>query len=154
MPLGCRQSRHLSRNQDFDLFKQKNKQMGSIGLKALKPTVFLVGNEFRLRIPFGKLVRFPNPSVLWDNFIDSLKAQRKLCLLGYITPHLSLTWHLLLGRRRTLPTGRRLPPSLSGTAFGLGRLPWKGSCHEVTEGFGLKSLTFLLKYGVFWYIIY
>ena len=61
---GCRQSRHLSRNQDFDLFKQKNKQTGSIGLKALKPAVFLVGNEFRLRIPFGKPIRFPNPSAL------------------------------------------------------------------------------------------
>ena len=60
----CRQSRHLSRNQDFDLFKQKNKQTGSIGLKALKPAVFLIGNEFRLRIPFGKLIRFPNPSAL------------------------------------------------------------------------------------------
>ena len=52
----CRQSRPLSRNQDFDLLKQKNKQTGSIGLKALKPAVFLVGNEFRLRIPFGKLL--------------------------------------------------------------------------------------------------
>ncbi len=51
-------------NQDFDLFKQKNKQTGSIGLKALKPAVFLVGNEFRLRIPFGKPIRFPNPSAL------------------------------------------------------------------------------------------
>ena len=60
----CRQSRHLSRNQNFDLFKQKNKQTGSGGLKALKPAVFLVGNKFRLRIPVGKLVRFPNPSAL------------------------------------------------------------------------------------------
>ena len=77
--------------------------MGSIGLKALKPTVFLVGNEFRLRIPFGKLVRFPNPSVLWDNFIDSLKAQRKLCLLGYKTPHPSL--------RDTFSTREKADPS-------------------------------------------
>ena len=31
-----------------------------------------------------------------------------------------------------------LPPSLSGTAFNLGRLPWKGSCHAVTEGFAFS----------------
>ncbi len=70
----CRQSRHLSRNQDFDLFRQRNKLTSSSGLKALKLcqhfasqsrlrrrglsppciAVFLAGNEFRLRIPFGK----------------------------------------------------------------------------------------------------
>ena len=41
-----------------------NKQTGSIG-KALKPVVFLVGSKFRLRISFGKPVRFPNPSATW-----------------------------------------------------------------------------------------
>ena len=46
----------LSRNQDFDLLRQKNKQTSSISLKASKLAVFLVGNEFRLRIPFGKLL--------------------------------------------------------------------------------------------------
>ena len=66
----------LSRKQVFDLLKQRNKQTSSISLKALKPcqhfasqsrlrrrgisspciTVFLVGSEFRLRIPFGKLL--------------------------------------------------------------------------------------------------
>ena len=44
----------LSRNQDFDLFRQRNKQTSSIGLKALKLVVFLAGNKFRLRIPFGE----------------------------------------------------------------------------------------------------
>ena len=46
----------LSRNQDFDLLRQRNKQTSSISLKALKLAVFLVGSEFRLRIPFGKLL--------------------------------------------------------------------------------------------------
>ena len=32
-----------------------------------------------------------------------------------------------------------LPPSLSGTAFEFGRLPWKGSCHAVTEGFAFSQ---------------
>ena len=52
----------LSRNQDFDLLRQKNKQTSSISLKASKLAVFLVGNEFRLRIPFGKRICFPSPS--------------------------------------------------------------------------------------------
>ena len=72
--LGCRQSRHLSRNQDFDLLRQRNKQTSSISLKASKPgqyfasqsrlrrrgisspciAVFLAWSEFRLRIPLGK----------------------------------------------------------------------------------------------------
>ena len=51
----------LSRNQDFDLLRQKNKQTSSISLKASKLAVFLVGNEFRLRIPFGKRICFPSP---------------------------------------------------------------------------------------------
>ena len=68
--LGCRQSRHLSRNQDFDLLRQRNKQTSSISLKALKLAVFLVGSEFRLRIPFGKRICFPNPSA----------ASKLLCL--------------------------------------------------------------------------
>ncbi|WP_418405435.1 hypothetical protein, partial [Anaerotignum faecicola] len=34
----------------------------SISLKALKLAVFLVGSEFRLRIPFGKRICFPSPS--------------------------------------------------------------------------------------------
>ena len=38
------------------MFRQKNKQAGSIGGKALKLAVFLGGNKFRLRIPFGKLL--------------------------------------------------------------------------------------------------
>ena len=46
----------LSRNQDFDLLRQKNKQTSSISLKASKLAVFLAGSEFRLRIPFGKLL--------------------------------------------------------------------------------------------------
>ena len=52
----------LSRNQDFDLFKQKKKQTCSGGRNAWKPAVFLGGNQFRLRVPFGKTLRFPNPS--------------------------------------------------------------------------------------------
>ena len=60
--LRCRQSRHLSRNQDFDLLRQRNKQTSSISLKALKLAVFLAGSEFRLRIPFGKRICFPSPS--------------------------------------------------------------------------------------------
>ena len=64
------------------MLRQKNKQTSSISLKASKPcqhfasqsrlwrqglsslciTVFLVGNEFRLRIPFGKRICFPSPS--------------------------------------------------------------------------------------------
>ena len=54
----------LSRNQDFDLFKQKNKQTSSISLKASKLAVFLAGSEFRLRIPFGKRICFPSPSAV------------------------------------------------------------------------------------------
>ncbi len=64
------------------MLKQRNKQTSSISLKALKAwqhfasqsrlrrrgisspciTVFLVGSEFRLRIPFGKRICFPSPS--------------------------------------------------------------------------------------------
>ena len=54
----------LSRNQDFDLLRQRNKQTSSISLKALKLAVFLVGNEFRLRILFGKRICFPSPSAV------------------------------------------------------------------------------------------
>ena len=39
-----------------------------MGLKALKPAVFLVGNGFRLRIPLGKLIRFPNLIQSMDYF--------------------------------------------------------------------------------------
>jgi len=38
------------------LLRQKNKQTSSISLKASKLAVFLAGSEFRLRIPFGKLL--------------------------------------------------------------------------------------------------
>ena len=64
----------LSRNQDFDLLRQKNKQTSSISLKASKLAVFLVGNEFRLRIPFGKRICFPSPSA----------ASKLLCLQSEI----------------------------------------------------------------------
>jgi len=60
----------LSRNQDFDLLRQRNKQTSSISLKALELAVFLVGNEFRLRILFGKRICFPSPSA----------ASKSLCL--------------------------------------------------------------------------
>ena len=60
----------LSRNQDFDLLRQKNKQTSSISLKASKLAVFLAGSEFRLRIPFGKRICFPSPSA----------ASKLLCL--------------------------------------------------------------------------
>ncbi len=65
------------------MFRQKNKQMSSIGLKASKLSVFLAGSEFRLRIPVGNLLtaqegaagkarfakqsdetRFPSPSAV------------------------------------------------------------------------------------------
>ena len=39
----------------IDIYK-KNKQTSSISLKASKLAVFLAGSEFRLRIPFGKLL--------------------------------------------------------------------------------------------------
>ncbi len=44
----------LRQNQDFDEFIQMYKQTSSDGINALKLAVFLSGNEFRLRILFGK----------------------------------------------------------------------------------------------------
>ena len=64
----------LSRNQDFDLLRQRNKQTSSISLKASKLAVFLAGSEFRLRIPFGKRICFPSPSA----------ASKLLCLQSEI----------------------------------------------------------------------
>ena len=43
--LRCRQSRPLSRNQDFDLLKQKNKQMRSGGGKHLETPCFPRGGK-------------------------------------------------------------------------------------------------------------
>ncbi len=49
---------------EFWRVRQMYKQIGSSGINALKPTVFLDGSEFRLRILFGKPFGFPNPSAM------------------------------------------------------------------------------------------
>ena len=76
------------------MFKQKNKQTGSIGLKALKPAVFLVGNEFRLcgfysgtpfvsrTLPFYKITlsTVKNPMTKsWDFIKSFAQAFSKAC---------------------------------------------------------------------------
>ena len=48
--LRFRQNLSRRRLQAFDEFKQKYKQMCSIGINTLKHTVFLDENKFRLRI--------------------------------------------------------------------------------------------------------
>jgi len=52
--------------------------MGFISINASKPTIFLGGSKFRLRIPFGKLFVFQTFPMLKNDFVDTIRWENSV----------------------------------------------------------------------------